>query len=244
MNHFLLIGFVFNILFIFNNSFAQNLIPNPSFEGDINKPSFRPWLSINIVDFFVYRESKVDQKIRIKPARFLGFSIFERTIIYWYDLTPARTGVAYVGMRFWPKHYEFIVIELKEQLKAEISYFFEMHIKSSKNTNSYLKEIGVAFYSYVPPYQRTFAIKDYPPQLRIINPSGFRSTDDWEVIRGVYTAEGGEKFVIIGDFELNDKIRFLRKNFSLKIREAYYFIDDIGLFLLDENGWPIRDIGQ
>lgn len=221
--------------------FAQNLIPNYSFEGESNKPALRPWMSINNVDFFVYREGKVEQKIRVKPARLFGQNIFDRTVIYWYNLFPARTGIAYVGLRFWPGHYEFLVVELFEPLKAHQTYFFEMHIRSSKNTNSYLREFGVALYSYIPPYQRQFAINDYPPQIRIFNPTGFATTDDWEVIRGVYTAEGGENFLIIGNFQINDAERFVRKKFTFKIREAYYFIDDVGLYPVDENGWPIRD---
>ncbi len=225
----------------FNFAFAQNLIINPGFEGnESGKPSMRPWQTINTIDYFIYKESKTEQKIRIRPARFLGMSLFNRSIVYIYDLRPARSGVAYTGMRMWIGHSEYLVAELSEPLERDKNYLFEMYILSSPNTNSYIMELGVSAYPDIPPYNQKDAVLAYPPQVRIFKPDGFSETKEWTIIRGVFTAEGGEKHLIIGNFVLNEKERFRRKKSGLKQKEAYYFIDDVGLFKLDEKGWPMR----
>lgn len=65
------------------------------------------------------------------------------------------------------------------------------------------------------------------PQKKIIN-----ATYGWEKICGTYIAEGGEKFVTIGNFSANDATKYEKtpKNNAYKgtpIIAAYYYIDDI-----------------
>jgi outer membrane protein OmpA-like peptidoglycan-associated protein len=65
------------------------------------------------------------------------------------------------------------------------------------------------------------------PQKKIINASY-----GWEKICGTYTAEGGEKFVTIGNFSTNEDTKYEKtpKNNTYKgtpIIAAYYFVDEI-----------------
>jgi len=209
-------------------SFAQNLLPNPSFEDRRgNRQSMHPWQMINTIDYFIYDESKVGQVLRTK--------IKDKN----FKLRTARTGTAYVGLRVWPMYSEYIVIQLPEPLGKDAKYLFEMYVVLSPHSNSYLKSIGMSAYSFKPPYAQRSANQDFPPQFVVFNKYGIGNDKDWTKVAGVFTAQGGERFVTIGNFSLKNKNKFKRRKPSFKKREAYYYIDDVALYKLDQFGYPI-----
>jgi OOP family OmpA-OmpF porin len=60
--------------------------------------------------------------------------------------------------------------------------------------------------------------------------SSFINGYHWFKISGKYQADGGEKYVTIGNFSPNVKKDMVRMNvFKLGFKEAYYFVDDISL---------------
>lgn len=68
----------------------------------------------------------------------------------------------------------------------------------------------------------------------------FNATFSWERICGTYTADGGEKFLTIGNFETNETTNTerVKKDPSLKGTQAiaaYYYIDNISVQLLGTN---------
>jgi len=68
----------------------------------------------------------------------------------------------------------------------------------------------------------------------------FNATFSWERVCGTYTAEGGEKFLTIGNFETNEttKTERVKKDPNLKgtqVIAAYYYIDNISVQLLGTN---------
>lgn len=68
----------------------------------------------------------------------------------------------------------------------------------------------------------------------------FNATFSWERICGTYTADGGEKFLTIGNFETNETTdtERVKKDPSLKGTQAiaaYYYIDNISVQLLGTN---------
>ena len=68
----------------------------------------------------------------------------------------------------------------------------------------------------------------------------FNATFSWERVCGTYTADGGEKFVTIGNFETNETTNTerVKKDPSLKGTQAiaaYYYIDNISVQLLGTN---------
>lgn len=212
---------------------GQNLVPNPSFENPRNKrPSMQPWQMINTIDYFVYDESKKGQIVRSK--------IKDKN----FKLRPARTGKAYVGLRVWPDYHEFLIVELLQELEANRQYYFEMYIALSPHANSYLRSFGVSFYNFKPPYAQKNSIYDFPPQIRIFQHSGLGNTEDWVKVSGVFTAKGGERFMTIGNFSRNNNDKFKRRKFGLNKREAYYYIDDVALYIMDDRGFPVIEADE
>jgi len=209
---------------------AQNLVPNPSFEDSRGKrPSMSPWQMINTIDYFIYDESKKDQAIKSK--------IKDKN----FKLRPARTGKAYVGLRVWPRYSEYLVVELLQPLEADKQYYFEMYICLSNHSNAYLRSIGASFYTFKPPYSQKSGIFDFPPHITIYKHYGLIDTTDWFKVAGVFTAEGGERFMTIGNFSRNNTEKFKRRRFGFGKREAYYYIDDVALYKLDDFGFPLYE---
>ena len=170
-----------------------------------------PWQMINTVDFFVYDETKQQQilKTKIKDKNF--------------KLRPAHSGKAYVGFRYWPRYSEYIVVELLKPLEAEQQYYFEMYMSISQHSNAYLRSIGCSFYHFKPPYAQKDGIIDFPPQFQVYKRGGLIDTTEWFKVAGVFSAEGGERFMTIGNFTKYNNEKFKRRKFGFGKREAYYY---------------------
>lgn len=216
------------ILIVFiaeSKTFGQNLVPNPGFEDKKGKKyTLKPWSKINTADFYVNSE-----KLKVKEVN-----------IYYKDrnylLRKPHSGVAYIGLRVWPKYHEFLQVNLPQTLEAGRHYYFEMYITPSNHCNSFLKSMGASFYDKKPPYNTKVGIRDFPPQIENFRADGLRDTSEWYRISGVFKASGGESVLTIGNFATSNREKFKQKKFSFAKKEAYYYIDDVALYPLDSMG--------
>lgn len=196
-----------------------NLVPNASFEGN-GKSTLKPWKKINTADYFVNSKNKRLQDVnKIK---------FDKN----YILRPARTGNAYAGLRLWPKNYnEFLQVKLNNTLEKGKIYYFEVYITPSKYSNCYAKSFGASFYPNPPNYLSHRIKETFRPQIEVRDEKGLydkENVEKWIKISGTYTAQGNELYLTIGNFDLSDREKFIRKNFfSFGKREAYYYVDDV-----------------
>jgi outer membrane protein OmpA-like peptidoglycan-associated protein len=67
----------------------------------------------------------------------------------------------------------------------------------------------------------------------------FNAFYNWEKVCGMYTAEGGEKFIILGNFENNDATKNERNKQPKDIKgtpmiAAYYYIDEVSVSVLED----------
>ncbi|MGB4229546.1 MAG: OmpA family protein [Bacteroidales bacterium] len=218
----LLIFFNINFLLIAQDTIPKdcvNLVPNASFEGN-GKSTLKPWKKINTADYFVNSKNKKMQDVnKIK---------FDKN----YILRPARTGNAYAGLRLWPQNYnEFLQVRLNNTLERGKIYYFEVYITPSKYANSYARSFGASFYPNAPNYISPKILDTYRPQIEVRDDKGLydkNNPEEWIKITGTYTAQGNELFLTIGNFDLSDKEKFIRKSiFSFGKREAYYYVDDV-----------------
>ena len=204
------------ILFFSLISFAQvkkgkNLIPNPSFEDRKGKgadiKTAIPWKGVGTVDYYM----KPDKR----------------------DTSPykgAKTGVGYAGLRFQADYKEYMYAPLNETLEKGKTYRFKMYIRllEAENVTVTVKQLG-AYFS-----QTAFYVGMNFEEEGLVDTTynkGISGTLNWILIQGDYTAQGNEKFIIIGNFRTKMKDDFVKKNkWSLfEFKEAYYYIDDISL---------------
>ena len=193
----------------------KNLVPNGSFENYRKKSgSIRqaiPWSQIASVDY--YQEPlKNDTSSSQKGA---------------------RTGDCYIGLRFQKKYKEFAQVKLADALHRGTIYQFDMYIRLAFWSNASLKSFG-ALFSKVGYKGKADAIKT--AIIDSVSKKGsFINGYQWFKISGKYQADGGEKYLTIGNFAPNVKKDMVRMNiFKFGFKEAYYFVDDVSLIKAKE----------
>ncbi len=204
--------FLFWILLFIYNAFGQtknkNLVPNPGFETHKNKSNTItnaiPWKNVGTVDYFMKPEKR-------DTSRFKG----------------AHSGSCYAGLRFQSEYKEYMYVALTEPLERGQTYSFRMYVRLLGASTVTLKQLGVYFSQEVYSNKMEFTKEN---QIDTSYSKGISGTFDWVPIKGNYVAKGGEKYIIIGNFNLmkQDMVRVNKWNL-FEFKEAYYYIDDISL---------------
>jgi outer membrane protein OmpA-like peptidoglycan-associated protein len=184
-------------------------VPNGSFEnyrkksGSIKQAI--PWQQIASVDFY---QQPLSNDTSAKKG--------------------AYSGTCYAGLRYQKKYKEFLQVKLAEPLRRGSTYEFEMYIRLAWWSNASLKSIGALFtkagYKSQGDVVKTALIDTVVKKGSMIN------NYQWFKVSGKYMADGGEKYITIGNFNAAIKKDMLRMNvFKFGFKEAYYFVDDISL---------------
>lgn len=193
----------------------KNLVPNGSFENYRKKSgnikNAIPWQQIASVDYYqepLSNDTSLTQK-------------------------GAKEGSCYAGLRFQKKYKEFLQVKLAEPLHRGTYYEFEMHIRLAFWSNASLKSFGALFtkvgYKSQGDAQKSAIIDS------VCKKGSFINNYQWFKISGKYLADGGEKYVTIGNFSPVVKKDMLRMDvFKLGFKEAYYFVDEISLYKAKE----------
>lgn len=214
-------NYIIVLVFLSLSQFAQqttevvkNLVPNGSFEnyrkksGSIKQAI--PWQQIASVDYYQQPLSNDTSKQR-----------------------GARTGDCYAGLRFQKKYKEFVQVKLADALHRGTNYQFEMYIRLAFWSNASLKSIGALFTKAG--YKSQGDVVKSLVVDTVCKKGGFINGYQWFKVSGKYIADGGEKYLTIGNFSPKVKSDFVRMNkFKLGFKEAYYFIDDISLIKAKE----------
>lgn len=192
----------------------KNLVPNGSFENFRRKSgSIRqaiPWQQIASVDF--YQEPISNDTTAEKGA---------------------KEGNCYAGLRFQKRYKEFLQVKLAEPLRRGTIYEFEMYVRMAFWSNAGLKSLGVLFskigYKGQKDVVKTAMIDS------VCKKGAFVNNYRWIKISGKYQADGGEKYLTIGNFSPVIKKDMIRLNiFKFGFKEAYYFVDDVSLVKMKE----------
>lgn len=207
-------SFFFQIQAVFGQTTTavpeKNLVPNGSFEnyrkakGNIRQAI--PWNQIASVDFY---QKPLDNDTTAQKG---GYE-----------------GDCYAGLRYQKKYKEFIQVKLAESLHRGSTYEFEMHIRLAFWSNAVLKSFG-ALFSKAGYSGQGSAVKANMIDS-ISKKGGFYNNFKWITIHGFYKADGGEKYLTIGNFNATIKKDLSRMNILKQgFKEAYYFVDDISLY--------------
>lgn len=193
--------------------FAQkNLVPNGGFEAHKNKrntsiTNAAPWKGVATVDYYM-------QALKLDTSRYHG----------------PRTGDASVGLRFQLKYKEFLYVKLINKLTPGKEYHFVCYFRLLSISTMALKHLGVMF------SKKPFGLKDKVDSTNSIymySRRGLVGNYDWIKLEGIFTADGGERYLTLGNFTKNtkrDMYRLNRKKLFSLFHESYYFVDDVSLY--------------
>ena len=219
---------------------AQNLVPNPSFESHSGCPEWggelpycTPWF---------------------QPLKYMGYNVTISSSTDFYHPCntnslfsvpinraghqEARTGTAYVGFGAYlapntNTEREYLEVELSSTLISGETYCVEYYVSLADTCMVGISNLGVYFSndSLVYDSNSTWRI---PVTPQIINPSSNIITDkeNWVKISGSYLAQGGERFITIGNFTDSSLITYANVQASGPgmYWGAYYYIDDISVY--------------
>ncbi|MBL7933339.1 MAG: OmpA family protein [Bacteroidia bacterium] len=188
---------------------VKNLVPNGSFENYRRKSSdvrkAIPWRPIETIDY--YHNPLANDTTAQKGA---------------------YNGYCYTGFRFRKKYKEFLQVKLTEPLHRGTVYEFSMQIRLAFWSNALLRSFGVLFTKggYKGPYD----VSKSNMVDSVCERGGLQNGYKWIEIKGFYKADGGEKFITIGNFAPVIKKDMVRIDvFRLGPKESYYFVDDVKL---------------
>ena len=228
-------------LFPYQLSAQFNLVPNPSFEQYTYCPS-----AATIYD---YLNSKPD--IWYKPDGRGGGYLnacagdsaptgmpYHQTSIG-YDYQYARTGVAYIGMFYMngpgTNLRNYFQVKLLDSLWVGKCYYAECYVnrlgthKNACNNQSILFT-NIPVYSDTSPPQKDILLAN--PQVTNFNNGLIKDTLNWIKVSGIFTAQGGEQYLTLGNFKDDNHTNYTQVQ-ATGYNGAGYYVDDVSLYALD-----------
>ncbi|MBL7901109.1 MAG: OmpA family protein [Bacteroidia bacterium] len=192
-----------------NIKFQKNLVPNGSFENYRKKSSdvrrAIPWRQIETIDYY---QKPLDNDTTIERGAF--------------------QGECYTGFRFRRKYKEFLQVKLAEPLHRGTIYEFKLHIRLAYWSNAELRSFGALFTKGG--YRGQKDVYKGSMVDTLCQKGGLQNGFRWFEIKGFYKADGGEKYLTIGNFApVINKELYRIKTIGFRVKEAYYFVDDISL---------------
>ena len=209
-----------------SNLSAQNLAPNPDFEFHSWCPSSwalpgdplpcEPWSSgtWGTTDYF---NSCATPGIASVPDNFAGWQY-------------ALSGVGYTGVILKGinngDYREYLMGQLTQPLLAGQWYYVSFYVSLGEEECG-IQQIGAYFSATIPPYTWGQAppLTQYTPQVET-NGAFLNDTANWMLIEGCFQADGGEAYVIIGNFHTNADTP-LDPTCTSTSGLSYYYIEDV-----------------
>ncbi|HLF64281.1 MAG TPA: hypothetical protein VI603_11035, partial [Saprospiraceae bacterium] len=209
---------------VIQTGFAQNLVPNPSFEIYTDCPSdlndgeplqCSQWDHGNegTVDYYNRCDYPLNMGV---PDNIFGFQ-------------EPISGDAYVGLKARQddeNYREYALAPLNAPLLADSAYLVSFYI-SPAETFCYTKPFGALFTVGPPSYNGTEYI-EYNPQIEV-NGDFLDDYQNWIRISRCFLAQGGENYITIGNFR-NDQESAYDDECPLGgifVYFAYYYLDSV-----------------
>lgn len=224
MNKLLVIFYVFfaNILF------AQNLVPNSSFEDTLSCPlgtndpqALATWFNPTMATPDYYN-SCANNGAGV-PSNDWGYQF-------------AQEGQAYIGLCIYGDHpivsnyREYMEVQLLDSLISGLEYFWCMHVSLLDSTNYASNNIGISLTnnSIINSSSEEMLVTTITDNYDHI----LLDNKGWTQISGSFIANGGEKFLTIGNFYSDENTDFIEvMDSSINGDFSYYFIDNVYLGL-------------
>jgi len=134
---------------------------------------------------------------------------------------------------------EYIEGEFLKPLVKDKQYSYTMYFCLASGSNEYLNKMEVLF-SPKPIHYGGVNNIDAEPQIKF-DITDFTDTLQWKRLNYVYTADGGEKYFIIGVFAVDKNLKIEKRKANPAKHNggkigAYYFIDDVSLVDVSDTG--------
>ncbi|MFI5220440.1 MAG: T9SS type A sorting domain-containing protein [Bacteroidia bacterium] len=221
---------LFLLLFLIKFANSQNLVLNPSFEDTIpcavyagNLPQLRPY-------FWFTPSSGSPDFMDVTTNCAWGGGVPQNVFGYQYP----KTGSAMFGFNLYHPLAPFMFREyiegtLNDTLKQGHKYCVEFFVSLSDNSTHAIDRFGVYFSEDSIYDWNTSSLLFYNPQIENQPGNIITDTMNWVSISGEYIAQGGEKYLTIGNFYDDANTDTLGLGYGSPSVGSYYFIDDVSV---------------
>ena len=212
---------------------AQNLVPNPGFEEYKRCPHSTADIGV-LKDWYQPTAGTTDYFNVCAERTFAGVP----HNIFGYQ--QAHNGNGYIGLatRLQNNYREYISIKLKSPLQNGKKYIVKFFVSLANTSQFCASDIQVLF-SYSPVKLFSHYNMKYDAQLNSDGKVPIKDTANWTEVKWVYTAQGDEKYMTIGNF-YDDKQTGAKKMYSKKSMplasydgQIYYYIDDVCISVMN-----------
>lgn len=202
-------------------SYNQNLVPNGSFEFNTSCPNgpgeiilSSPWTDPTNATADLFDTCSTSSSYDI-PMNIVGYQ-------------NANTGHAYAGIVTYVNTItnarEYIQVQLLDSLDAGKTYYVGFYVSwaegvqyAANGFSAYFSDTAISCGS---------CFLNYAPQFNY-NDTIIKDTSSWVLMTGSFVAQGGEKFITIGNFNADDSTQNSLVNSGGVYVSAYYYIDDV-----------------
>jgi OOP family OmpA-OmpF porin len=214
-----------------------NLVPNGDFEfhttlqaSDCAIEDASPWFDTGYsVDYF----SAARSLQLTPPDTFYHCHAPENVRGYQH----ARSGISYAGFHAFSKYQrngrEFIQIELLQPISSGVRYEVSFHVSLADCYKFAVKTLG-AYFSHSAIFRTQYEIDELNIIPQIINNTAvLDDKETWQEVRDTFASRtGGERYLVIGNFNLDETSDTLLLETGLH-DHSYYYIDDVSVIALD-----------
>ncbi len=211
--------------------FAQNLVPNSSFESYFPCPSTVSQFNV-LSDWTIPNIGSSDYFNACAPIGSWSVNVPNNL----KGVQSANTGTGYAGIYltsldpFSPIAYrEYLQVQLTSTLTAGQQYLVQFYWSLADSSSHSVQEIGVYFSAFQINYSQPTNLL-YTPQVEQVG-TPLNNSSGWSVFQQIYTATGNENYLIIGNFRdiANTTLDSTGVPCSLIECFAYYYIDDVSV---------------
>jgi OmpA-OmpF porin, OOP family len=209
---------------------AQNLVLNPSFE--LNKKIPKAYCR-NAAEFADYLESW-NTPNRASSDYFHRNGKNTASLDNMAGKQEPQDGDAYAGIytsqEKGSNYREYLQVPLTEPLKKGKNYTIRFYVSLGEISSEAIDRIGVLF-SKKKIQQQDYKVLEVPASAETEVGVFFDDKIRWMPIVLNYTAKGGERFLVIGNFHLPRETHFkpveAKKKKHSQLEGSYYFIDNV-----------------
>lgn len=217
---------IFFIPLFLSTVFAQNLVYNGGFEEltqcpyDVGQIALAyPWYNPSGSDPDVYNKCATNPDLQV-PNYYNG------------TFQNSRTGFGMMGINVWDNFFfirESIQQKIKKNLELNTTYCVSLYVNLFNQVRYCIDNLGIHLSSEPIYCSPAYCALGVVPQVR--NPINFQICDtmNWTLIKGIYKADGTERYISIGNLQADSLTNGIVFNPNSIFGGAYYYFDDISI---------------
>lgn len=215
-------------------SAQTNLVPNPGFEDTLRCPGQVNHFQGYVSNWYGASDQLFHDSCTGNPDLTIPYNLWGYQFPHSGLGMAGMTTITLDSFASTTNAREYIWVVLSDTLQAGKGYYVSFYVNPSNNAMYACNDMGVYFSkSYV---QLNHQVLPVVPQIQndpINNP--LTDTSQWILIRKGFFAQGGEKYMVVGNFQPDSLCHLTYQHEALNNtydwRFAFYYLDDFSVTL-------------